>query len=161
MTMKESEKPMLTKGKNGGARPGSGRKKFQPTESERKQVEAMAGYGVPFDQIASLIRDGIHIDTLRARFQNELIRGKAKANAKIGQGMYEKAASGDTAAMIWWTKAQMGWREPARQLEHSGRDGSAIEIESRDVVPLNRDELMAELKARGLPTTIFGIDADT
>ena len=137
MTMKESEKPMLTKGKNGGARPGSGRKKFQPTESERKQVEAMAGYGVPFDQIASLIRDGIHIDTLRARFQNELIRGKAKANAKIGQGMYEKAASGDTAAMIWWTKAQMRWAETQKQ-EITGADGGAVEIDSNITINLVR-----------------------
>lgn len=122
MTKKKTEKPTLIKGKNGGARTGSGRKKFSPTESERRQVQTMAGFGVPFDQIASLIRDGIHIDTLRARFQNELVRGKAKANAKIGQRMYEKAESGDTTAMIWWTKAQMGWREPPRQIEDARDD---------------------------------------
>jgi len=44
--------------KNGGARPGAGRKPFEPTDAERKQVEALSGYGVPFEQIAALVRDG-------------------------------------------------------------------------------------------------------
>jgi hypothetical protein len=158
--MQKTEKTTLIKGKNGGARQGAGRKKFIPTETERKQVETMASYGVPFEQIASLIRHGIHLDTLRARFESELIRGKAKANVSIGKAFFQKAISGDTTAMIWWTKTQMGWREPARQLEHTGRDGEAIEIEAREVVSLSKNELIAELQERGLPSSIFGIDAD-
>lgn len=116
---RKTEKPTPIKGKNGGARPGSGRKKFEPTPKERALVQSMAGYGVPFEQIASLVRHGIHIDTLRAYFSSELIMGKAMANAKIGEGLYRKAISGDTTAMIWWSKAQMGWREPPRQSEES------------------------------------------
>ena len=65
------EKP----GPNGGARPGAGRKPFEPTDAERKQVEAMSGYGVPFGQIAALIRDGICIDTLRDMFATVLVNG--------------------------------------------------------------------------------------
>ena len=30
-----------------------------PTDSERKQVEALSGYGLPIEQIAVLVRDGI------------------------------------------------------------------------------------------------------
>lgn len=122
MTTKKTEKPTIIKGKNGGARPGAGRKKFEPSPRERVLVQSMAGYGVPFEQIASMVRDGIHIDTLRAHFSKELIMGKALANAKIGEGLYKKAISGDTTAMIWWTKAQMGWREPPRQIEESRDD---------------------------------------
>lgn len=120
--MKKTEKPMLIKGKNGGARPGAGRKKFEPSDQERVIVKSMAGYGVPFEQIASMVRDGIHIDTLRAHFSKELIMGKALANSKIGEKLYNKAIKGDTTAMIWWTKAQMGWREPPRQSEESRED---------------------------------------
>ena len=63
------EKPTLEKAKpKGGARPGAGRPAFEPTDAERKQVEALSGYGLPIEQIAVLVRDGIHVDTLRAHF---------------------------------------------------------------------------------------------
>lgn len=101
------------KSKNrGGARAGAGRPAFVPTAAQRKQVEALAGYGMPQDQIASIVTDnGIHIDTLRLHFDRELRQGKAKANAHIGKTLFEKATSGDTASLIWWSKAQMRWRE--------------------------------------------------
>ena len=66
-------------------------KLFVPTAEERKQVEAMAGYGVPHDNIAAIIRDGIDSDTLKKHFKKELMQGKAKANAKVGQTLFQKA----------------------------------------------------------------------
>ena len=69
---KEADKPK----QNGGARAGSGRKPFLPTDAERKQVEAMSGYGVPFEQIAALVRDGIDIDTLRKYFSQGQCTGR-------------------------------------------------------------------------------------
>lgn len=85
---------------------------FVPTKEERKQVEAMAGYGVPHEQIAVLVgEDGIDADTLKKHFRKELAQGKAKANAKVGQTLFQKATAGDTTAAIWWSKTQMGWRE--------------------------------------------------
>ena len=69
---KQIEKPVLKKPdgrkNNGGARPGAGRKPFEPTETERKQVEALSGYGLPLDQIAVLVRKGVNVDTLRTHF---------------------------------------------------------------------------------------------
>ena len=112
---------------NGGARQGSGRKPFVATDIERKQVEAMSGYGVPFEQIAALVRDGIDIDTLRKYFSPELINGKAKANAQIGKGIFQKAMAGDTTAQIWWSKCQMGWKETQRH-ELTGADGQPLEF---------------------------------
>ena len=101
---------------------------FKPTPEERKQVEAMAGYGVPHDQIAVLIgEDGIDSDTLKKHFKNELVQGKAKANAKVGQTLFQKATSGDTTAAIWWSKTQMGWKDTQAH-EISGADGGAIQI---------------------------------
>jgi len=132
---KTEEKPTPKKNKNGGARfpngggpqPGAGRPAFEPTDAERKQVEALSGYGLPIDQIAVLVRDGIHVDTLRAHFANELISGKAKANGQIGQTLFQKAMGGDTTAMIWWSKTQMRWAETQKH-EVTGADGGALEF---------------------------------
>lgn len=126
------EKPTIKN--HGGARPGTGgarenagRPAFEPTDAERKQVEAMSGYGLPIDQIAILVRDGIHIDTLRKHFANELVSGKAKANSGIGRTLFQKAMDGDTTAMIWWTKTQMRWAETQKH-ELTGADGAPLEI---------------------------------
>lgn len=103
--------------------------KFKPTKEERKQVEAMAGYGVPHEQIAVLIgEDGIDADTLKKHFKKELAQGKAKANARVGQTLFQKATAGDTTAAIWWSKTQMGWKDTQAH-EISGPDGSAIKVQ--------------------------------
>ena len=75
----------------------------------RKQVEQAAGLGLPHDQICSLI--GICDETLRKYYGPELGIGKAKASAQIAKTLFNKAQGGDTTALIWWTKAQMGWGE--------------------------------------------------
>ena len=122
------EKPTLEKAKpKGGARPGAGRPAFEPTDAERKQVEALSGYGLPIDQIAVLVRDGIHIDTLRAHFSTELLSGKAKANGQVGKTLFQKAMAGDTTAAIWWSKTQMRWSEIQKH-ELSGADGKELVV---------------------------------
>jgi hypothetical protein len=125
---------------SGGARPGAGRPAFEPTENERKQVEAFSGYGLPLDQIAVLIRDGISVDTLTTHFSNELVSGKAKANAGVGRTLHQKAMAGDTTAAIWWSKTQMRWRE-TQQMEHTGKDGAPIAVASVDFKNLSDAEL--------------------
>lgn len=101
---------------------------FVPTPEERRQVEAMAGYGVPHEQIAMLIgEEGIDADTLKKHFRKELAQGKAKANAKVGQTLFQKATAGDTTAAIWWSKTQMGWKDTQAH-EVSGPGGSAIQV---------------------------------
>jgi len=111
----------------GGAMPGAGRPAFEPTDAERKQVEAMSGYGLPIEQIAVLVRDGIDADTLRKYFAKELIAGKAKANSGVGRTLFQKAMGGDTSAMIWWSKTQMRWKE-TQQHELTGADGAPLEF---------------------------------
>ena len=84
------------------------RPEIKVTDEDRKLVESMSGYGVPFEQIAALVCGGIDNDTLKKHFKTELVQGKAKANSKIGQTLFQKATGGDTTAMIWWSKTQMG-----------------------------------------------------
>ena len=121
------EKPKQEKklGK-GGARAGAGRPQFVPTVAERQLVATLSGRGLPQDQIAILVRTGIHIDTLRTHFHKELLGGKANANSKIGGALFDKALDGDTTAMIWWTKSQMRWSETIKN-EVTGADGEALQ----------------------------------
>lgn len=121
---KKTEKPTLKK--NGGKRLGAGRKAFQPSDQQREQVTAMSGYGVPQDQIAALI--GISYETLHKYFKDELIRGKAKANYKVGKTLWSQATNGNTAAAIWWSKSQMGWKDSTK-VELTGENGGAISHE--------------------------------
>ena len=126
--MAKTEKSALKKaGPNGGARPGAGRKPFVPTDDERKQVEIISGYGLPLEQIAVLIRDGIDADTLRKYFATELQSGKAKANAQVGKTLFQKVMAGDTTAAIWWSKTQMRWSEVQKH-ELTGADGAPLEF---------------------------------
>jgi len=86
-------------------------KRFKPTDEDRKMVESLSGYGLPFENIAAMIQGGIDNDTLKKYFKPELMQGKAKANAKVGRGLFQKAMDGDTSALIFWAKTQMRWRE--------------------------------------------------
>lgn len=156
---KTIEKPSLTPGKtarktknaedgrknNGGARPGAGRDAFSPTEQELRQVEALSGYGLPFEQIAVLIRDGISMDTLRKYFSRELSIGKAKANAQACKSIFQKVISGDTGMMKYWGATQLGWRE-IQHHELTGKDGGSIAITNVDLKGLNDTEL-AQMQA--------------
>ena len=134
-----AEKPKLTKAptvrkgpggprpNSGGARPGAGRPAFQPTDADRKQVEALSGYGLPVHQIAALIQGGIAVDTLYEHFREEMVSGKAKANSQVAQTLFKKAMAGDTAAAIWWSKSQLRWTE---RHEIVGADGGPIKTEA-------------------------------
>lgn len=82
---------------------------FVPTDEQRKVVRKLAGYGLPHEQIAALVGRGIDRDTLTKHFRVELDEGKAASSEAIGRTLFEKAMAGDTASLIWWTKAQMRW----------------------------------------------------
>ena len=121
----ELENEQVKKENWGGSRENSGREPFEPTEDEQAHVELLSGYGVPIEQIAIVIRNGIGLSTLRRHFSHELMKGKAKANGQIGRGLFQKAMSGDTTAMIWWTKTQMKWSETVKN-EITGADGTEL-----------------------------------
>lgn len=100
-------------------------KTFEPTDEQRKQVEAMKGFGIPEDDIAKLIAnpntgEAICRNTLRKHFRRELDVGEAKANSKVAESLYKQALEGNTTASIWWTKTRMGWKE-TQGIEHSGK----------------------------------------
>ena len=115
------ETPRQEISKRGGARPGAGQPPLVPTDEEREMVEKLSGFGLQQESIAAMVRDGIHVDTLRTHFKRELELGRAKANGKIGKTLFDKAMAGDTGSLIWWTKTQMRWAETQKhEIVHTG-----------------------------------------
>jgi hypothetical protein len=148
----EEKAKKKVRGKKGGARPNSGRKRFCPTKEERAKVKMMAGYGIQQEHIASVLReDGINVFTLRKYFSKELLQGRAEANTVVAQRLFKRAVDdGDTTACIWWTKSQMGWSD-TQKIEHTSPDGSMSPAKEKPTP----EELIKLAKERNLPTSIF------
>ena len=68
-----------------------GRKSHKPDGFHRRQVEAMAGYGVPELDIARVV--GIDAKTLRKHYRDELDTGHIKATAKVAEFLFRKATT--------------------------------------------------------------------
>ncbi len=126
---------------------------FAPTEKQRGQVEAMAGYGIPEQAIAD--KFGIVRNTLRKHFEAELKNGATTANSIVGEFLFG-AISGKNeikdqhariTAAIFWAKTRMGWKETAI-IEHKDLDAS----NARERVARRLDRIAAAIEKSGLPT---------
>ena len=84
----------------------------QPDDVQRRQVEALAGYGVPEAEIAALV--GVDAKTLRKHYRHELDHGHSKANAKVAENLYHMALGQGREAVtaaIFWLKSRARWKE--------------------------------------------------
>ncbi|PBC00883.1 hypothetical protein [Mesorhizobium sp. WSM3860] len=89
-----------------------GRASHKPDDASRRQVEALAGYGVPETGIADMV--GIDPKTLRKHYRKELRIGHTKANSAVAQSLFRKATGEghqSVTAAIFWAKTRMGWKE--------------------------------------------------
>lgn len=110
----------------------------KPTEQTRTSVQALALAGTHQELISEII--GVAAKTLRKHYREELDWAKAQANAKVAATLYQKALSGDTTALIFWAKTQMGWRET----DHTQVNvGVAVQIEGKDPLELLHSRLDA------------------
>jgi len=90
----------------------------KPDPVNRRQVEAMAGYGVPEADIARVL--GIDPKTLRRHYRDELDTGTIKANSRIAESLYRKATGEgpqSVTACIFWLKTRAQWREAPQSHE--------------------------------------------
>ncbi len=100
----------------------------KPDAANRRQVEAMAGYGVPEIDIARALR--IDPKTLRKHYRDELDSGHVKANAKVAENLFRKA-TGDgpqsVTAAIFWMKTRARWKETTVS-EVTHEPGDALKV---------------------------------
>ena len=119
-----------------------GQPAFKPTAEQRKNVEAMTGFGVLHDQIVTLVTNPnsgnpITPKTLRKHFKRELERGKTKmisllAGRLFSMAMSVKIAGGraSVASAIFLLKTQGGFSERIG-IEHSGQiDVDMVEVDA-------------------------------
>jgi hypothetical protein len=110
-----------------------GRPAFVPSAEQRREVEIMARYGLPEDDIALVL--GIDPKTLRKHFRLELDVAFVKANAKVAESIFLQAVGAPAqyyppdhpsagklmraeqsrvlAAGIWWERTRGGRSEYA------------------------------------------------
>ena len=99
-----------------------GRRAHTPDSNQRRQVEAMAAYGIPTAEIGRAL--GLDAKTMRKHYRDELDLGATKANAQVAGFLFTAAKSGNVTAQIFWLKTRARWKEPANEYKHSGALGT-------------------------------------
>jgi hypothetical protein len=115
------------------------RRRHQPDPSQRRQVEALAAYGIPEHEISRVV--AIDPKTLRKYYREELDLGETKANAQVAGFLFNSAKNGNVTAQIFWLKTRAGWRETPVELKHSGS------IARKDISQLTDQEVMDRIMA--------------
>jgi hypothetical protein len=118
-----------------------GRRNHRPDAAQRRQVEAMAAYGIPADDISRVV--GVDPKTLRKYYRDELDLGETKANAQVAGFLFNSAKSGNVTAQIFWLKTRARWRETPVELKHSGS------VVTRDLSELSDEQLMTMICSAG------------
>lgn len=100
-------RPGVAPGRGGG---GNNRQPpFIATDAQRNIVMALISFGTEIKTIAHLLR--IPERTLFRHFDRELKDGRAVVHARVGAGIVSQALEGNLTAQIYYSKAQMGWRD--------------------------------------------------
>jgi hypothetical protein len=98
------------------------RKAHEPDPAQRRQVETMAAYGIPSDDISRVV--GIDAKTLRKHYRDELDLGTTKANAQVAGFLFNSARNGNVSAQIFWLKTRASWKETPSEHRHTGAFGT-------------------------------------
>ena len=109
-----------------------------PNLLHSRQVEAMAGYGITAEDIATVL--GIERWVLERDYRKELDSAAIKANAKVAESLFRKATGEGregVVAAIFWLKTRAGWKETNAH-ELTGKDGSPLIPEAEEFVPARR-----------------------
>ena len=115
---------------------------FIATQAQRDLVETLAGYGVPQDGIAKLLK--ISVSTLTRHFREELEDGVLKANAAVAGNLF-RIATGDgkaaATAAFFWLKTRARWREVPQEIDVNVND-------KREKTPEERARALALMVAK-------------
>ncbi len=101
-------------------------KRKQPTEEQRSRVKALAGLGMPQEEICALV--GLRsAKTLRRHYPGELLAGVVEATTKVRQTAFRLAISGrDPGSTIFWLKTR--WRGSRPMDQDQGIENYVLEV---------------------------------
>jgi hypothetical protein len=123
-----------------------GRRAHKPDLAQRRQVEALAAYGIPETDIGRVV--GIDPKTLRKHYREELDLGEAKANAQVAGYLFNAAKNGNVTAQIFWLKTRAKWRETPVELKHSGSIARK-DLSRKDLSEVSDEELLSIIYTMG------------
>jgi hypothetical protein len=92
----------------------TGRPPHQPTERDRKTVEALAGFGIPAAKIANVLSLGQ--STLYRYYGEEMKRGSAMVESKLIGNLLRLAGGSDGTALkaiVFSLTTRFGWSQYA------------------------------------------------
>jgi hypothetical protein len=118
-----------------------GRRAHRADLVSRRQVEAMAAYGVQEIAIARVL--AIDPKTLRKHYRDELDTGQVKATARVAESLFRKATGEgpqSVTAAIFWLKTRGGWRESPQDLRIAHCD--VTRLTDQDLERVIRGELI-------------------
>ncbi|WP_271007081.1 hypothetical protein [Pseudomonas aeruginosa] len=98
----------------------------QITAEQRALIGELAGYGLTWDQIASVLK--LNKRTLQRHCQEDYDNGKNVAIGMAAGQLYKKVMSGHPASIFFYLKTQAGWKE-TNKTELTGENGESIKTE--------------------------------
>lgn len=97
--------------------------------------------GIQQQELADCL--GINLKTFQRVFADDIKTAVVKGNARIAARLFKKAVEdGDVAALIYWTKARMGWSDRPRENEEA-----RLEISDADYLAACK-AVVAEARAK-------------
>lgn len=87
-----------------------GRQPYEPSDKDRKMVEALSGFGIPAEKIAHVV--GVSLPTVHKYFAAELERGAATVEAKLAGNLLRLSNGSDGTALkatIFALTTRFGW----------------------------------------------------
>jgi hypothetical protein len=138
------------------------RRRHEPDPGQRRQVEAMAAYGIPEADIARVI--DIDPKTLRKHYREELDLAAIKANAQVAGFLFNSARNGNVTAQIFWLKTRARWKEVPSEHHHQAAIAN-VDVRYLTTATLNRliqnlpvDWSDPNIYAQGRPPMLSGPD---
>jgi len=102
---------------------------FQPTPEQRQLVMLAAAIGMTHEQIGRQVNfpDGIHPETLRKHFADELAQGPERIGLMVARNLVaiasDKTHKASHIAAMFYLKARRGWRDG-----HGGPVSAEVEV---------------------------------
>jgi hypothetical protein len=119
--------------------------RYELTESERMQLQTMAGIGLKNDQIAMLLN--ISLGLLQTRYQDDIYIGRALGTQKVATTLMDMATDGEhVSATQFYLKTQAGWRE-VTSVEFPDENGNPQHLSGTTVnINLTADKMQAMIQ---------------